>query len=86
MRAARHPCNRIVASRHADGVDGHAVWGRQALTYAAFHSRCPIDIARQESVMKKLIPFVFFAVMAGLIGAKVAVATEAPVAQVEIRQ
>ncbi len=36
--------------------------------------------------MKKFVPLVFFAIMAGLIGAKVAVANEAPVAQVEIQQ
>ena len=40
--------------------------------------------------MKKFVPFVFFAIMAGLIGAKVAVAVEAPVetatAQVELQR
>ena len=40
--------------------------------------------------MKKFVPFVFFAIMAGLVGVKVAVATEAPVAQpvaqVEVQQ
>ena len=39
--------------------------------------------------MKKFVPFVFFAIMAGLIGAKVAVAgevaLEATVAQAELR-
>ena len=39
--------------------------------------------------MKKFIPFVFFAIMAGLIGAKIAVAGEvsadAVTAQVELR-
>lgn len=36
--------------------------------------------------MKKFVPLVFFAIMAGLIGVKVAVASEAPPAQVEIQQ
>ena len=36
--------------------------------------------------MKKLVPFVFIAITAGLVGVKFAVATEAPVAVAEIQQ
>lgn len=36
--------------------------------------------------MKKFIPFVFIAITTGLIGVKYAIATEAPVAAVEIQQ
>ena len=35
--------------------------------------------------MKKFVPFVFIAITAGLIGVTFAVATEAPVAAVEIQ-
>ena len=77
-----------VVSCHADVADGHPVLGHTALDLQLFHSDC-LFFAQWESVMKKFVPFVFFAIMAGLIGAKIAVAGEvsadAVTAQVELR-
>lgn len=36
--------------------------------------------------MKKFVPFVFFAIMAGLIGTKVAVASDIPAAPIATQQ